>query len=121
MPLLFQPDRYSDPVPSFRPVPENDCAYILETIAPRYRKTLGRIDSIGQSGGHELNSNNFRLNGSLGRFLLKRTPAPYSVEEICRQSRLSTRLGDSSLPVPGLLDTDDGDGFVETGDSIWQV
>ena len=85
---LFRADLFSESVPRFVVPPASIARRAQEILHRAYGRKVGRVKSIEQHGGNEVNSNNFRITSSAGRFLLKRVLRADIVPALDRQLRL---------------------------------
>jgi Ser/Thr protein kinase RdoA (MazF antagonist) len=71
---LFAEDLFSDVVPRFIPTSLATAAAVRE-VAIGYHAAIGEVQRVEQFGGSEVNSRNFRVCTTNGRYLLKHLPS----------------------------------------------
>lgn len=122
---LFKPDRFSDPVPDYRAAESAVVDEAEHLLAEHFVERTGRIISVDQNGGAEINSKNLKIYTERGLFLLKKTDsssadANFSTN-LDKQLKLLAWLAERGQPVPQPMVSDEGALYVRNGGITWHL
>lgn len=121
---MFEPDLFSDPRPTFIAASSVNSGAVLEVLAHGYPTLGAGACQVRQSGSIEVNSNNFLVEASTGRFVAKRWPKATMEVEVAarsRQAELANWLAAEGLPFPRILPASTGTIILERSGHDWCV
>jgi Ser/Thr protein kinase RdoA (MazF antagonist) len=117
----FKPDLFSVSRPGWSSA-DGEALSAMDTILSCLPAGCAPLTaSPEQSGALNINSNNFRLTGPKGRFLLKAWPVDKKADDILPILRLMAWLSDEGLPVAPALSFADGQRASHGNGRLWSL